>query len=76
MTEHPDSATLKRWHAEYQCRAHDAYATLVASYTPEQRELVRQMNHARRQATLCADRYRKPESKWGRTLAWPKEPPA
>lgn len=64
-------AWLKRWTAIKK----SAYAELVASYTPEQQEIVRRMNHAARQAELCKRRIISPAGYSGdRTVAWPEEP--
>ena len=54
-----------------------AYAELVASYTPEQREVIRRMTEAKRQARLCRERARWPEGSQGThpsECAWPEEP--
>ena len=73
----PTYEQLKGW-LEYWTKAkRNAYADLTASYTEEQREIIRRMNHAGRQAQLCRQRM---ISRYGysckRKVAWPQEPPA
>ena len=75
----PDAPTLYAWSRRWQAIQRTAYAELVASYTPEQHEIVRRMTEATRQQRLCADRARYPEGRQRAhpTLcAWPDEPPA
>ena len=74
----PDPATLRAWGARWNRLAKGAYRELVASYTPEQREIIRRMTAARRQQRLCSDRARWPEGRQGThptECAWPDEPP-
>lgn len=72
-----DDETLKQWAKRWGKIRHDAYVRLVQSYTPEQMELIRQVNSAARQKTLCHARLRqKAPLRDKRTLAWPTEPPA
>ena len=75
----PDPATLCAWSRRWQAIQRAAYAELVASYTPEQREVIRRMTEAKRQARLCRERARWPEGgsgERGMVVAWPEEPPA
>ena len=72
----PTYEQLKTW-LEYWTRAKkSAYADLTASYTDEQRAIIRRMNHAERQANLCRQRM---ICRYGysgkRKVAWPQEPP-
>lgn len=66
----PTPDQLRRWRAIYRQQANDAYAALVASYTPEQQALVRRMNAARSAVALCTERLMKPDER----LKWPIEP--
>ena len=73
-----DAATLHTWGLRWRAIQRQAYQELVASYTPEQREFLRRMNHAARQKQLCWQRARFPEGasgKRGGVVAWPEEPP-
>lgn len=73
----PTQTDLKAWLSRWTAIKKSAYAELVASYTPEQKEIVRRMNHAGRQATLCKHRIVSPFGWSGdRTVAWPEEPAA
>lgn len=69
----PDRATLNHWRARWDALAKAAHAELVASYTPEQREIVARMTEARRQARLAGARARWPE---GRAAGYPQAQPA
>ncbi len=76
---HPDPATLRAWATRWREIRLAAYKELVASYTPEQRALVRRMNHASHQRRLCQGRARWPEGATGKhptLIVWPDEPPA
>lgn len=74
---HPDPATLRAWAVAWSQRKKAAYRELVASYTPEQGEIIRRMNEASHQSRLCWKRLAKPEGHTGqRRVAWPDEPPA
>jgi hypothetical protein len=68
----PDRPTLLAWYNRWQAIRKAAYQELLASYTPEQRALVRRMNHAGRQAAFIKDWLWQPERR--KTL--PEEPPA
>ena len=73
-----DAATLHTWGLRWQAIQRAAYAELVAGYTPEQREVIRRMTEAKRQARLCRERARWPEGSQGThpsECAWPEEPP-
>lgn len=75
---HPGSETLYRWGRRWRAIKRATYAELVASYTPEQREIIRRMNEAARQQHLCNARARWPEGASGKhptLVAWPDEPP-
>jgi hypothetical protein len=75
----PTKAELKAWLARWQAIKKAEYAALVESYTEEQREMVRRMNHAGRQAELCKNRLAFPDGATGKRtdqVAWPEEPPA
>jgi hypothetical protein len=63
--------------------AKKAYAELVASYTPEQREMIARRTEAQRQARLCGQRLRWPEGRAAgyssaqpALVRWSTEPPA
>ena len=73
-----DAATLHTWGLRWRAIQRQAYQELVASYTPEQREVIRRMTEAKRQARLCRERARWPEGSQGThpsECAWPEEPP-
>lgn len=71
----PPPPDLKAWLKRWTAIKKSAYAELVASYTDEQREIVRRMNHAGRQAELCKRRIISPTGySDARTVAWPEEP--
>ena len=73
-----DAATLYAWARRWSAVRAAAYRELVASYTPEQRELVRRMNYAGAQKALCWQRAHFPEGRSGKrggVVAWPDEPP-
>ena len=75
----PDAATLDAWGRRWRAIRLAAYRELVASYTPEQREIIRRMTEAARQQRLCSDRARYPEGRQRKhptLIAWPEEPPA
>jgi len=79
MSQRPDAPTLCAWSRRWQAIQRAAYAELVASYTPEQREVIRRITEAKRQASLCRERTRWPEGgsgERGMVVAWPEEPPA
>lgn len=79
MSAYPDAATLRAWGHRWRAAKLAAYRELVASYTDEQRAIIRRMTEAQRQQRLCSDRARWPEGRQGThpTLcAWPDEPPA
>ena len=79
MSQRPDAPTLYAWSRRWQAIQRAAYAELVASYTDEQREVLRRMTEAKRQARLCRERARWPEGgsgERGMVVAWPEEPPA
>lgn len=74
----PSPDTLYAWADRWSKIRADAYAALVASYTPEQRALMATMNHASHQKKLCWDRARWPEGstrKHPTLIRWPDEPP-
>ena len=78
MSQRPDAPTLYAWGRRWQAIRRAAYAELVAGYTPEQREVIRRMTEAKRQARLCRERARWPEGgsgERGMVVAWPEEPP-
>jgi hypothetical protein len=75
----PTKEELKAWLRRWQAIKLAEYAALVESYTEEQRELVRRMNHAARQAELCKQRLQFPDGATGKRsdqVAWPEPPPA
>lgn len=75
--QRPDPATLRAWAIAWSQRQKDAYRELVASYTPEQRAIIRRINEAKRQSRLCWQRLAKPEGRTGKAaclVAWPDEP--
>lgn len=74
----PDPATLRAWGRRWRAIKLAAYRELVASYTPEQREIVARMHHASHQGSLCGQRARFPDGSTGKrraVVAWPEEPP-
>ena len=82
MSAQPDRATLARWGAARDAERKAAYRELVASYTAEQREIIRRMTEAARQKRLCAARRQWPEGRaagYGNAqpalVAWPDAPP-
>ena len=78
MSQRPDAPTLHAWGRRWQAIQKAAYAELVASYTSEQREVIRRMTEAKRQRRLCRERARWPEGgsgERGMVVAWPEEPP-
>lgn len=73
----PTPTELIAWYRRWTAIKKAAYAELVASYTPEQKAIVKRMNHAAGQATLCNKRLGAPDGYSGkRTVAWPEPPPA
>lgn len=51
-----------------------AYRDLVASYTPEQQQKVKLVNHAASQAALCVTRLDARPRRVHRDLSWPADP--
>ena len=69
----PNPADLFHWRAQWDTERAVAWSRLVATFTPEQRELLDQWNNAERQAQLCRDRLKSIEGK--HKLQWPDPPP-
>lgn len=67
----PTRTTVAAWFARWQAIRKDAYQQLLASYTPEQRELVRRMNKAGSEANYIRQWLHRPE----RCKRLPVEPP-
>lgn len=65
----PDPATLRAWAVAWSQRKREAYQELVASYTPEQRAIIRRMNEASRQSRLCWARISAPDGRTGKRAA-------
>jgi hypothetical protein len=77
--QNPSPDTLYAWATRWESVRAAAYRDLVASYTPEQRALVRMIGHAARQKKLCYARARWPKGSTGKhptLIRWPQEPPA
>lgn len=74
----PTYEELRAWAKRWQAIRKEAYAELVASYTPEQKALVRKMNEAASQAQLCKRRMMFKAGVHGDRedrVSWPQEPP-
>lgn len=73
----PTYEQLKDWLKCWKATKAAAYAELTASYTDEQKAIIRHMTHAGRQAELCKRRMITRTGYSGdRTVAWPEEPPS
>lgn len=71
-----DKDTLRIWLRRWEEIRATHYQRLVASYTPEQVEIVHEMQKAARQVQTCRARLAKPHPIGpDRNLAWPQEPP-
>ena len=70
---------LAAWADRWEAIRADAYDSLTASYTVEQRELLHRMNHAAVQKRLCYARMKWPAGSTSRKpahmISWPEEPP-
>lgn len=77
---HPTPAQLREWEQRWRQIKAAASAQLRASYTPEQRRLLREISRIQRQIRLCQERRARPDSTLtGRRgpgeVIWPDEPP-
>ena len=74
----PTPATLHAWGDEWQRRKQALYRQLVASYTPEQRQIVAEMSECSRNLRRCQQRIRWPDgstkTKPEHIIAWPDDP--
>ena len=78
MNAHPTPEQLRIWSVAWRRRKAKLYQQLIASYTPEQRRIVAEMNEAGRNDRLARSRLRWPEGSTGKAttlIAWPEPPP-
>lgn len=70
---------LRAWARKWDHIRADAYDSLAASYTDEQRAIIARMNYAARQKRLCHERMQFPRGSTGtkppHMIAWPEKPP-
>ncbi len=78
MSSQPTPEQLHQWHDAWNKIRRAAYADLVASYTPTQREIVARINEAQRNEARCKERMKRPAGVGGERagrVAWPNPPP-
>ena len=74
----PTQQQLRAWQLRWHVIRNAMYRELIASYTPEQQQLIKRINRATYQERLCGERARFPRGKTGKhqgLLSWPEEPP-
>lgn len=74
MPQELSEEELKRYLKGWRKRRKLAYAALIDSYTPEQKQLMATVNRAAAQAALCVTRLNARHVRKKHPISWPADP--